>query len=1677
MATELDETKAFLNERIQVAFPGTDVDPGSPYDAQVVQPFLSRIGPDPFDTPMREFILARLRAEFPDLVIQDGEPLDDLVVKAMTALLEPFRRQINRVTRNLSLSNPATLNDREADNLGSNFFVRRRRGGFSSGVARLYFTAPQAVFVTPINAVFTGGGLKFFPSENQSITTDRMLFNTTGSLYHFDIAVRAEKQGKVYNIVKGSLVGIEGVPSSVKVANLSDFEEGDDRETTEQFIARIERSLSEKSLVSFRGINARLLDLFESIRAIQVIGHGDIEMKRDLLTGGLEATYAYAEVTTSLNTLTLVSAGKVIDSSGATNGTFSTAGVKIGDVATHLDLTTGKLTNLTVSAVTAMALTVTPNPPTPQGAAQKVWLKSRTRGTISIAGMPGGILEPQTPFGEIKIDNNQVHVGGVLDVFLRAGFPQQRSVSLVGVNDAKPLRFGVDLESQGADDDILVALTELKTGSVATKASFLPPTDTEADLFVAIDETAVGGVTTQSWFPTKEDEGRYIQLIRSGITTPSTAVEFKTATTAGTATDVIDRAAGSFLTDGYVNGMTLITKRASVTNNDRVFKVGTVTATRLTLNTVNVVTSGGSDSTAILHGLYGVFQISKVLETSFIGSTKAVHLKIKLVDEDTKNAISAVPVEDTASSFLNIGFRIFEKISRKGWVRDRDGTGLTPTFEGANFVTLGAEVGDSLIVESGNDAGIFSIRRVLSHLGTNDLLVLDRALASSLAVPGNGGARQGLRYRIADDMDVDIVDPVVMKIPLGTVFTGADLRTVAGSAVVSVVGGNTNFILAGTEVGDTLEVLAGDNKGKFIIKSFDGSAATLSATMKTSQSSVTFKLYRDLEGITRPLVRVKKVELQDAAGQPTGITVPYGAIIDARVFGGLANREAGKLVESFTGKATTATKFVDTTVNFTAKGVVKGDRLVVLEGVDIGEYTVDTISTTTNANDSLNVIAAGVTGGKSFQDTTTLNIHYTVGQPSTGKVRLYFLEPTSVELDTGITGGRLEFKGSGSDTKEFRFSEVEGSLLLPPFGSGKGNPRGARVATVESVGGGLFNSIVELTSTDHPDLYEAEVVVGDTLEVFEGVQFEDWLGKVFGSTDRKMFGTPAGLRSTLGSNLVTLPANSLIDFMEMGDLKGQQLIINSGPDAGNFVIEEVVGSRSLRLSKVLTTTTAPIQGADTPSPATGAGANANFRDGQLLLGTGGEVGNWYLKDLSDSGNYGQVGDYIKIFECNDPAFEGTFKILSLDLAGQRARLEPLVLPTASLTAADSFSWVSIKAVDIAKTIEHPFAIYKVTPTETAALEVAPKRTSGPVGILVGNISVGSGPAGNTRSSAKIKLTVTTGSLTGVARGDRLEVLKGVNRGMYPIDIVDTGSSFVEIFVNPTKEFSVIETGVVFRIWAGAHGGRRLVKVGTFKGSSGKVSKGALLPYRVRRPKVHRVSSTEMVKNKDGTLFFVDLTCESQGAGNDRNLAKSSRLTVTKGARVDGYTYAVGDSTLSFSPKELVNLIFSRRFLPVGSSDAPENTTELTGRNLGVTYEVSTVTRLVDDLLRSDNERPNNANPLARHFLPSYVQAVISYKGGSSATLVGTDVEEFINALAATQELEVSDVEALVTRRGATFVEHPLELVSITHDIERKLVVERSDNKLGSTTVPFNGTARISAFFAKVGDGLSITRTP
>ena len=282
----IDNLRLFIQGRLRAYDPHVDLDTGSSASVQVVEPIVRRFTPDPLEPDLRKFALIRLRQEFPQLYAKEGSALADALVKPMQVLLEPYRRELRSVKRNQSLIDPEVLSPDEADALLYNVFVRRSVGEFARLKARIYFTNPMSVTVGSTNFAYTASGLRYIPTEAQTISAEAMMFNTEGDLYYFDVSYVSEAPGDRYRIGVGEIIGVTGITAATRAVNVTRAKYGKDEETTIEMITRGENSIGERSLTTVPGAVAMLFEEFQDLQILQVIGFNDPEMFRDVITGG-----------------------------------------------------------------------------------------------------------------------------------------------------------------------------------------------------------------------------------------------------------------------------------------------------------------------------------------------------------------------------------------------------------------------------------------------------------------------------------------------------------------------------------------------------------------------------------------------------------------------------------------------------------------------------------------------------------------------------------------------------------------------------------------------------------------------------------------------------------------------------------------------------------------------------------------------------------------------------------------------------------------------------------------------------------------------------------------------------------------------------------------------------------------------------------------------------------------------------------------------------------------------------------------------------------------------------------------------------------------------------------------------------------------------------------------------
>lgn len=442
--------EAFLRQRGRVFDPNMDVNPGSPFDVKVVQPVVRRLGTDPFTVDISTFISTRMAQAYPDLANQEEDAITDLLNKPVTLLWDPIVRENRLVRQGQSFADPTQMTEDEADALGANFFTPRRTGAFARGPGRIYFQRAKDAAVSPANFFTSKGGLHFFPTERQSISAALMLnnFDSGRNLYYFDVNLISENAGVEYNIGPNELISVSNIEAAALVTNLRKFRYGETAESAEEYVSRVGQSLGERSLVTLRGGAAKLVEGFPEIQRLNFVGFGDAEMQRDVLRGGglgaVSASGTSGTVTADGEgkalsrrfTQTDVDFLSVFFSSGSSaSGWIITIFEAYGTSELVRDLRVRRVVSSTDIDVEEQVLSLS------SAVGELRWTLRRRELTLS--GIPGGIVFPNTAASELVVPEDIVHVGGMVDTYIRGSDFDEGTFTIDLVTDDDPTLLGV----------------------------------------------------------------------------------------------------------------------------------------------------------------------------------------------------------------------------------------------------------------------------------------------------------------------------------------------------------------------------------------------------------------------------------------------------------------------------------------------------------------------------------------------------------------------------------------------------------------------------------------------------------------------------------------------------------------------------------------------------------------------------------------------------------------------------------------------------------------------------------------------------------------------------------------------------------------------------------------------------------------------------------------------------------------------------------------------------------------------------------------------------------------------------------------------------------------------------------------------------------------------------------
>lgn len=465
--THAQKVAELLSQLVAKYNPAIDTSSGSLFYQTVTAKVLEYLGADLVNNAPEDFIRARMAQDYPSLNFGVGSSLADVLLRPLQSVLEPLREELAAIERADSLADPSTLTDDQVDALASRWFVSRREGTYATGTARIYVRQPVFQSI-PITAQFlTADGLVFYPAAATFFQATDVLNNREGDLYYVDVPVVAEAPGSAYSLSSPNMLTTsKGLSGVYRIGNPYAFTIATDRETNEELLARVRSSISERSLTTRRGIRAALYANFPGFSDIEVVGFGDPEMQRDVLTGSGDGTPIASGVAFCVGTYVL------LFSAYEDRGLSGLRRIAPGDTLRlnywgflydapadrrNEDISIRSIVFDSRDAITNMPSVVlleTQRAPSETvsmmgllpGVLPFVFVTVLGEGRITIGALPDGVPADST------LPDGTVHIGGHYDVYVRTDDTALQSIDLT-LGQCSQVLSGVGLRTYGESGD------------------------------------------------------------------------------------------------------------------------------------------------------------------------------------------------------------------------------------------------------------------------------------------------------------------------------------------------------------------------------------------------------------------------------------------------------------------------------------------------------------------------------------------------------------------------------------------------------------------------------------------------------------------------------------------------------------------------------------------------------------------------------------------------------------------------------------------------------------------------------------------------------------------------------------------------------------------------------------------------------------------------------------------------------------------------------------------------------------------------------------------------------------------------------------------------------------------------------------------------------------------------
>lgn len=242
------------------------------------------------------FAQTYLLNKIPDGDFTEGTPNYDFSIQALAYLFAYMRKKITATRNRSSLITLGQLPEEEsvsdaADAILANLFAYRKGGQFSRGPAVLHFAARATVQVSRNTRFFRTDAHVFYLEQTTDllISPDQLQENRDAfgrvTDYTYVVRVKASHIGSEYVFQPGLFRGADRFsPYLTKVEHTVPLSDGENEQSTQQFIDRSRTAMSLRAMINARSNEATLFERSDDVAQVVTIGYGDPEMSRDLVT-------------------------------------------------------------------------------------------------------------------------------------------------------------------------------------------------------------------------------------------------------------------------------------------------------------------------------------------------------------------------------------------------------------------------------------------------------------------------------------------------------------------------------------------------------------------------------------------------------------------------------------------------------------------------------------------------------------------------------------------------------------------------------------------------------------------------------------------------------------------------------------------------------------------------------------------------------------------------------------------------------------------------------------------------------------------------------------------------------------------------------------------------------------------------------------------------------------------------------------------------------------------------------------------------------------------------------------------------------------------------------------------------------------------------------------------------